>query len=49
MKAFCLYIAAGAILVNITGNFFASTAEGIAQARNERIERLCRVNPIYCD
>jgi len=34
MKAFLLYITAGAVIINIAGNAFANSTEGIKAARN---------------
>jgi len=47
--ALCLYIAGGAVLVNLAGNMAANTAEGMQRAQEARTERLCQVNPVYCD
>ena len=44
-----LYVAGGAIAVNVVGNMMANTAEGLQQRQSDRIEKLCQVNQIYCD
>ena len=49
MKAFALYLAAAAILANVAGNVFANSAQGLQTAQENRIEKLCAANPIYCD
>ena len=48
MKALLLYIAAGAIAVNVATNWAASTAEGLKATQEARIEKLCEVNAVYC-
>lgn len=48
MKALLIYIAAGAIAINVAGNMASQTAEGIQAAREARSEKLCAVNRIYC-
>ena len=49
MKAFALYVALGALLVNIAGNLAANTAQGLEAAQESRSELLCASNPVYCD
>ena len=48
MRAIFLYIALGAVAVNVAGNIAANTAEGLQQQRADRIEKLCAVNTVYC-
>ena len=48
MKALLLYIAIGAISINVVANMASRTAEGMKAAREARIEKLCVVNDIYC-
>ena len=48
MKALPLYIAIGCVAVNVAGNAFQSTAEGINEARQARHAQLCQVSPRYC-
>ncbi len=48
MKAFCIYLALGAVLTNIAGNMMASSVEGIRSAQQGRTEQLCQVNTDYC-
>jgi len=49
MKAFFLYIAAGAIAINVVGNAMQHTADAIQQRQADRVENLCKVNGIYCE
>ena len=49
MRATLLYIAAIAITMNVAGNLAANTAEGLKASQAARTERLCAVNPVYCD
>ena len=49
MKALLLYIAIGAVAVNVVSNAMQSTAEGIKAAQDNRIDQLCIVNDLYCD
>ena len=48
MKAFALYLFAGCIALNVAGNIAANTAEGLQEAQQNRIDKLCLVNPAYC-
>ena len=48
MKALLLYVVITAVGVNVVGNAFQNTAEALEQRNNERIEKLCAVNPVYC-
>ncbi len=48
-RTLALYVIGGAVLVNIAGNMADCTAKGMERARIDRIEKLCQVNPIYCD
>ena len=48
MKALILYIAAGAIAVNVAGNLARNTAESLESVQSQRSEQLCQVNPRYC-
>ena len=49
MRALCIYLALTAVAANIATNVASRTAAGIERAQEQRIERLCAVNPIYCD
>ena len=44
-----LYIAGGAVAVNVAGNMMANTAQALEQRQADRTEQLCQVNRIYCD
>lgn len=48
MKAFFLYVALGSVLVNVAGNAIQSTAEAFQRSNDQRVERLCAVNELYC-
>lgn len=48
MKALLLYIAIGAVAVNVAANAMQSTAAGIKAAQDNRNAQLCQVNKIYC-
>ena len=48
MKALLLYIALGAIVVNVAANVAQSTAAGIQAAQANRNAQLCKVNNLYC-
>ena len=48
MKALCIYLALTAVSVNVVGNMMAKTADGIRASQEQRVERLCQVNPAYC-
>ena len=48
MKAFLLYVIAGAIAVNVAGNVAANSADGLQEIRSARAEKLCKVNRVYC-
>ena len=48
MKALLLYIAIGCVAVNVAGNAFQNTAEGIKAAQEARSAQLCEVAPKYC-
>lgn len=48
MKAFFLYIAIGCVAVNVAGNAFQNTAEGIKATQAARSAQLCEVAPKYC-
>ena len=43
-----LYVAGGAIAVNVAGNMMANTADALEQRQADRTEKLCKVNPAYC-
>jgi hypothetical protein len=49
MKSILLYIAVIAVAMNVAGNLAANTAEGLKASQAARTERLCAVNPVYCD
>lgn len=49
MKLFFVYIVAIAVAMNVAGNMASNTAEGLKAAQAARTEKLCAVNPIYCD
>lgn len=48
MRAILLYVALGAVAVNVAGNLAVNTAEGLQQQRANRIEKLCAVSTDYC-
>lgn len=48
MKALALYIAVTCIAVNVAGNWANGQANRIQEIQEQRTERLCQVNPIYC-
>ena len=48
MKALLLYIAVGAVAVNVAANAMQSTAAGIQAAQANRNAQLCKVNNLYC-
>ena len=48
MKAIFVYVAIGAIAVNIAGNLMSQTAEALEKQRTDRIEKICAINPAYC-
>ena len=49
MKSIFVYIAAIAIAMNVAGNLAANTAEGLKASQAARVEKLCAVNPVYCE
>ena len=48
MKVFISYIVVGAVAINVVGNVFANSAEGIKAAHTARTDRLCMANRDYC-
>ena len=49
MRALCIYLALTAVAANVAMNVANRTAEGLQRTQQQRIERLCAVNPIYCE
>ena len=49
MRALGIYLAITAVAVNVVANAMANSAEGLKRASEQRTERLCQINPVYCD
>lgn len=48
MKAFALYFLSGCIVINVAANITTQSIKGLQRAQQNRIEKLCAVNPSYC-
>lgn len=48
MKALALYIAITCVAVNVAGNWANGQASRIQEIQQQRSEKLCQVNRIYC-
>lgn len=48
MKALFIYIALGAVAINIASNMMSGTAKALQDRQEARQEQLCQVNKLYC-